>query len=278
MSNKLSVKLIHTGSLSEADGSVGTGSTHIPPKLMEWYQGTDERDITIITNDLMLNREAVENIKGTKVAWLIEPEEINPQYQYIQSMKEYFDYILTHDYNYIDDKKVLFCPLAGHWVVDKQVYPKSKMLSVIASGKNNLEGHRLRHQVIRNPELTPFFDGIFGRGYNPIENKVDGLRDYRYHLVIENVRKNCWFTEKLIDAFVTGCLPIYWGAPTIDNHFDERGMIIVDNERNCATAIKEHLTPSYYNACLPYIKKNFGIAMNKYLTPEDYMVKNIFGV
>jgi len=278
MSDKLSIKLIQSGSLSVSDGSIGTGSTHIAPKNVEIYQGPDDRDVTIICNDMMLQPDFVSKIKGLKIAWLIEPVEFNCQYNYIESMKNYFDYILTHDYRFIDNKKVLFCPLVGHWIKDKNIYPKNKMLSIIASGKNQLEGHHIRHHVIRTPEFSKYIDGVFGNAYNYIEDKLIGLRDFRFHLVIENIRRDCWFTEKLIDAFVTGCLPIYWGCPSIDKYFDERGMIEIDGAISLKTALEQYLTPSYYESCLPYIKENFKIATNDYLTPEDYIYKHILEI
>jgi hypothetical protein len=191
-------------------------------------------------------------------------------------MKQYFDYILTHDYKFVDNQKVLFCPFAGHWIKDKQIYPKSKLLSIIASAKRYLTGHQLRHSIIQHPQYAKHFDGIFGNGYLPIEDKLVGLKDYHFHLVIENVRKDCWFTEKLIDSFVTGCLPIYWGCPSIGRYFDGRGIIEIDKLEHLDIVFKEYLNPSYYQSCLPYIEENFKIAMNNFLTPEDYMVKHIF--
>lgn len=277
MSRKLSIKLIHSESLSVSDGSIGTGSTHIAPKNVEWYHGNDDRDVVIVTNGMMFQEEFISKLKGIKIAWIIEPSEIHPfYYNHIESMKKYFDYILTHDYRYVDNVKILFCPLAGHWIKDKKVYPKSKLLSIIASKGKELTGHKLRHQVLAHTEYKKYFDGIFGSAYQPIEDKITGLKDYQFHLVIENVRKDCWFTEKLIDAFVTGCLPIYWGCPSIDKYFDERGMITFEKFEHLDIAFKEYLTPSYYQKCLPYIKANFKIAMNEFLTPEDYMFKHIF--
>jgi hypothetical protein len=39
--------------------------------------------------------------------------------------------------------------------------------------------------------------------------KIDALRDYKFELVIENESSN-FFSEKLIDSFLCGCIPIYW--------------------------------------------------------------------
>ena len=62
---------------------------------------------------------------------------------------------------------------------------------------------------------------VYGRGW-PKElpnyrgvciSKVDVLRTYRYALVFENQRQPGYVTEKLLDPFVTGTVPLYHGAP-----------------------------------------------------------------
>ena len=45
---------------------------------------------------------------------------------------------------------------------------------------------------------------------------------------MERLRKN-WFTEKLIDCFATGTIPIYWGCPNIEEFFNKDGIIQVNN-------------------------------------------------
>ena len=35
---------------------------------------------------------------------------------------------------------------------------------------------------------------LFGRGYRPINNKIEGLKDYRYSIVIENSKSDYYFT------------------------------------------------------------------------------------
>jgi hypothetical protein len=44
--------------------------------------------------------------------------------------------------------------------------------------------------------------------------------------VIENVVDDCWFTEKLLDSFLSGTIPIYCGCPTIGDFFDLQGMLL----------------------------------------------------
>ena len=53
--------------------------------------------------------------------------------------------------------------------------------------------------------------------------------DYRFSIVIENCKRDYWFTEKLIDCLRTGTIPIYWGCPSIGDFFDIRGFILFDD-------------------------------------------------
>jgi len=61
---------------------------------------------------------------------------------------------------------------------------------------------------------------IFGRGINEIEDKWDALDRYKYHIALENSVVEDYWTEKLSDAYLAGCYPIYYGCPNIEKYFD----------------------------------------------------------
>ena len=48
-----------------------------------------------------------------------------------------------------------------------------------------------------------------------------------FHVALENVRQCNYFTEKLLDCFLTRTVPIYWGCPNIADYFDTDGMLII---------------------------------------------------
>ncbi|MCK0104133.1 glycosyltransferase family 10 [Pseudohalocynthiibacter sp. F2068] len=132
---------------------------------------------------------------------------------------------------------------------------KSKMASLIASARRDLEGHKLRHQTVDHIRSEGLDVDIMGRGYRPFKEKADGLAPYRYSVVIENVREQSYFTEKLVDACLCKTVPIYWGAPNISDYFDVRGMIICNNAAEINTALK-NMSVSDYEARLKWIEKN----------------------
>ena len=138
---------------------------------------------------------------------------------------------------------------------DKIDLQKKNMASLIASNQNRLTGHRLRHEVVQHIKNNNFNVSVIGRGYRPFENKEDGLKSYRYSIVIENTSELDYFTEKVIDACLLETIPIYWGAPNISKYFDTRGFIVCENIDQILQAIRT-ISIDDYNSKVEWIMKN----------------------
>jgi hypothetical protein len=97
---------------------------------------------------------------------------------------------------------------------------KTKLCSVICSNKAMSSGHRKRLAFVERIK-SEFGDQIdvFGRGFHEIRDKDEALADYRYHIAIENSIQSDYWTEKLADAFLRGCFPIYAGCPNLNDYF-----------------------------------------------------------
>ena len=116
---------------------------------------------------------------------------------------------------------------------------KTRPLSLIASARRTLEGHRLRHEIVEWMTGGAVDADVMGRGYRPFDEKSEGLARYRYSVVIENVRERSYFTEKLIDCLLCDTIPIYWGAPDIGDFFDARGMLICRDADDIKAAVSD---------------------------------------
>jgi hypothetical protein len=218
------------------------------------------------------------HIQSNKIAWLLEPVEIQREtYEFVRSNHQLFNMVLSHNLEFVIDIQKLgtdsiWVPFGGCWIKpeDQKIYEKSEMISMIASGKAMTPNHQMRHSVIQKclSQLT-----VRGRGYVPVDYKLDVLKDFRFHVVIENGNQMGWFTEKLMDCFMTGTIPIYLGDPLIRETFHEEGMIICYNEQQIIDAINL-VTPEMYEERLEHIKNNYEIA-KKYLIAEDYIYENI---
>lgn len=189
------------------------------PSYFEWDREVYKSKICFFT-DITL-KMALSDPSEIKIAWLYEPKSISPHtYEWIIKNHHIFNYIFTHDISLCEiNEKFLYYPHGGIWIKDKDfnIYDKTKFCSIIASNKTHTFGHRLRHNVIN--ELNNKID-VYGRGYKPINDKLEGLKDYKYHIVIENSIQDDYFTEKLMDCLSTGTIPLYWGTKNINKYFD----------------------------------------------------------
>ena len=120
-----------------------------------------------------------------------------------------------------------FFPLGTTWVPEwRDLRPeKTAMCSLIASSKRDTTGHRLRHQIAEWVRDTAKDVELLGRGYRAFNRKAEGLVPYRYSVVIENMREQNYFSEKLVDAVLCDTVPIYWGCPNLDRFIDPSGII-----------------------------------------------------
>lgn len=251
-------------------GHSPSSSWYNKPKNIIWDRTPySNKDIVVFTDNNLKN--VTDKIKY-KIAWLLEsPVVTSTAYDWIINNYEKFDLILTFDKELLKiNKKFIFNPIGGCWIESKNQrnYKKTKNISIISSEKNITTGHKLRHNVIKEFE---YIIDVYGRGYNPIDYKLDGLKDYRFSIVIENTKKDYYFTEKLIDTFRTGTIPIYYGCPSINEFFDERGIITFDSIKELKDIIY-NLNDNKYNEMLEYVKINFKEAKN-YLISEDNIYK-----
>ena len=69
---------------------------------------------------------------------------------------------------------------------------------------------------------------LFGHGFNPINNKYEGLGAYRYSLAIENYCQPHYWTEKVADCFLSWTMPIYYGCTNLSDYFPEESFMQID--------------------------------------------------
>ncbi|MBF2000989.1 MAG: glycosyltransferase [Synechococcales cyanobacterium M58_A2018_015] len=108
---------------------------------------------------------------------------------------------------------------------DGGVPQKSRACSWITSGIHRTANHRKRLSFLKLLQENAFPFDLYGRdlpdwaiGYGMIANKSHALAPYYYNLAIENYADNQWYvSEKLWDALLSWCLPIYYGGSAADH-------------------------------------------------------------
>ncbi|MEN0006379.1 MAG: glycosyltransferase family 10, partial [Bacteroidota bacterium] len=215
-----------------------------------------------------------------KFGWLLESKGIF-RYNYEQTKKRYkalfetYEAIFTHDKELLLlDDRFRFTLSYGFYVKDIAIHPKSKLVSAINSGKTMNDGHRWRNQFIE--QHRDRFD-LYGIKYRRIKLKEQGLNDYMFSVCIENANYPSYFTEKILDCFATGTIPIYKGSPDIADYFNPEGIIFIDDPNFSF----DMLSPELYYSKMDAIKDNFErILPSHYNSSEDYiyaMYKDEFG-
>ncbi len=133
---------------------------------------------------------------------------------------------------------------------------KTLDLSTVCSSKRQGHTlHRQRYDFTQRLKLRlPFMD-IYGHGVRPLKDKADALDPYRYHVAIENYLGPHHWTEKLADAFLGACLPIYYGCPNAEEYFPEESFLRLNLADVDATAemIERAIHDGLWEARLPAI-------------------------
>lgn len=241
-------------------------------KYVQWtYDGSGEANIYVSQQAL----GAINDTSGKPTyIWLLESKQIIPQYY--QWVIDNYDFVASRvDGIFSCDKelcekypKIQYAVTnAAPWVQDRKVHEKSKLVSMIASNKQMCEGHMRRLQFVEK-----FKDKLdfYGRGFNEIDCKEDGLRDYMFSVGIENAVYDCYFTEKLTDCFACGTIPIFYGSRGVTEYFNEDGIIFLDDEFDLSS-----LTPDLYYSKMDAVKDNLERAI-EFPIAEDYLYQTYF--
>lgn len=246
------------------------------PKFVRYVRNRDNwQGITYFT-DKLLHMAPQINSKH-KIAFLQEPPDLMPEiYRTIKQFEEYYDIIFTYEQTLLDHnpEKYIFLPpdMAALEPSACGMHKKTKLASLIYSFKQDLPGHKLRHKIVNEHILDTSLEEkieLFGSGSRrPIKNKSEGCVDFMFQIAIENAKRINFFTDKILDCFISGCVPIYWGCPNIGDFFDTRGILTFETEEELLD-ILSNITEDKYLDMLGHAKNNYELA-REYQWPDDY--------
>ena len=232
-----------------------------PSKYIKWT--TEYRDIGVWVD--WWNGVAESNHKY-KIGVLMEPISLCPHnYNTVENLLDHFDLIFTHYESDLTKHPKYKYNIGGYRSYispeDWKIYPKTNNIVSVVSNQNILEGHKLRHTIknhINNPSHLSTYNTVHYLN-PPTKRKVDALKDYRFELVIDNEDAD-FFSEKILDSMLCGCIPIYWNVKT-KRHlkiFDLDGIVFFDNTETLYSMISSgYFNEDLYNSKLNAIKYNF---------------------
>jgi len=113
---------------------------------------------------------------------------------------------------------------------------------------------------------------LYGRGqfsgphyHGEIKDKWTGLGEYRYTLAIENYKGPNYFSEKISDALLAWCMPIYWGCTNLPEFLPQNSYVWIDIEDSSAPdKVREIVESDLREENLDAIKEARRRILNRY--------------
>jgi len=125
----------------------------------------------------------------------------------------------SHRYRYgYDHLAALACP------------EKQNRIAVVCSNASKTEGQRRRLALLEGLKQR-LGDRLvhFGRGFEPIDDKMEAILPYRFQLVLENGVEPHYWTEKLADAYLGWAYPVYLGCPNVADYLPPEALLSIND-------------------------------------------------
>ena len=137
---------------------------------------------------------------------------------------------------------------------------------MVSSRKKSCSLHRFRYHLAKKLSRTQIVDVYGVNKWVHINSTID---DYMFSIVIENNAINNYFTEKLLNCFAVGTIPIYLGCQNIDSFFDPDGIIQFGRWTNFKRLLRG-LDSEAYHCRINAVKKNYD-KCRQYEILEDFI-------
>lgn len=212
--------------------------------------------------DLRLWIRLIRNSKKS-ILFIVEPPLVNP-FNFMKIFHIFFSRVYTQNDDLIDNVKYFkfFLPKTKEGIETKLIPFKNKKLLILMNGNlspflpfrllslSTKELYTKRIQAINFFEANYSSDfSLYGRGWNKpqrfsILQRLFGFRKYKtykgefhqkdkykllskfkFSLCFENCEMTGYISEKIIDCFKGRCVPIYFGAPNIEDFISTKCFI-----------------------------------------------------
>ena len=225
-----------------------------------------------------------------KVIHHCEPPEVFPNVaDHIIANKGFFDVVMSYDPKVLrecGDKAAFLTESACSWIDRKSsgsprpfihnfpdgpaplspvvpaytgcdVSKKEFAVSFLTSSKNYFPGHVLRQEIYEKlPDSIGALHTWKHRSPPRVDDKRTVTEPYQYHICPENSRHAGYYSEKIVDALIAKCIPLYWGDPEITLRFNPEGILRFETYEDLLNTL-QGLTPEFYASKRAVIEENF---------------------
>ncbi len=207
-----------------------------------------------------------------KVYFAYEPEVVTNLHskKNIDLLRPYFSAVVTHFDNLVNNEWIFKCAEGKNTseVIDDVSWDDKKLLCNVSGYKTSrhpLELYSLRRKVIDYFRDNKDFD-FFGQGNweelgydnycGKLGDKLTAYHRYKFALCVENARDlDGYITEKIIDCFCAGIVPIYYGGENVSKYIPDDCYIHMEKYENDLDELYSLLKNMNYSQWKQYVDK-----------------------
>ncbi len=160
-----------------------------------------------------------------------------------------YDYAMGFDYLCFGDRYVraplyLFyrrdheLALNKHRTITEDM-SKRKFCNFVYSNKNAAEKRTEIFEALSSYKKVDSGGRYLNNIGGSVEDKLEFQKQYKFSIAVENSMTPGYTTEKIVQAFAAGTVPIYWGNESIGDEFDENAFVNCHRFSNLNDLVEE---------------------------------------
>ena len=111
-------------------------------------------------------------------------------------------------------------------------HPRKKFCAAVISNNRTYSKFRLYFIKKLNKYKRVDMGGKYNNNVGKIKNKILFLKKYKFSIAMENSELDGYISEKIIDSFISGTIPIYYGDYMIDEYINPKSYILIRGKKD----------------------------------------------
>lgn len=141
---------------------------------------------------------------------------------------------------------------------------KENSIVWVTSNQRSSKGHKIRMNFLDTIQDLPFVN-LYGRGIKPIDDKWEVLSKSKYAIAYENFQSDYYWTEKIMDCYLSYTMPLYFGCNKIDDFFPKDSYIQIDpKDKHIHLFLKEIVASNKWEESVDAISRARELILNEY--------------
>lgn len=96
---------------------------------------------------------------------------------------------------------------------------------VCSNGRHSMDAREVFFNKLSEYKQIDSGGKLFNNVGGRVKDKIEFQKQYKFTMAFENVSSIGYTTEKLIDGYRSGAIPIYWGNPDVAKEFNPKSFV-----------------------------------------------------